>query len=443
MSYRPSTTVAQTFICLILLAAAAAPALAGSMPLAWDANTDSDLAQYKIYYGTSSGSYTQSVSVGKVTSYTLTGLTDCTKYYVTIKAVDTAGNESSGFSNEIAGLPTPVVSSLAPASAEQGQALTVTITGTNFGSGASVRVGDASITVSPATVVSCTQVRAPISIRSTATVSAKDIEVVNADLSYGIKSAAFQVVATTPPVVASTAPADGAASVAISVHPSITFTKSMDPTSISSSTIKLLKSDGSAVSQASGSPALDASGTVITILPASSLGYRTTYKVQIVGGAGGVRAVSGLPLTSTFTQAQGFTTAPAPDAQSPTIVSTSPADGATVVAVSAPAAVTFSEAVDSATVTAATVLLLKPDGTSVPLAAGSPALDATHRIATITPAGPLAEKTTYRIQVVGGSSGVKDAAGNALAATFTQATGFTTQAVPPSNVHNLYRTDTH
>src|SRR6185503_7366648 len=92
--------------------------------------------------------------------------------------------------------------------------------------------------------------------------------------------------------------------------------------------------------------------------------------------------------------------------------------------------VTFSEAMGASSVTIATVRLLGPGGTPVAQAAGSPSLDASGTVVTITLAASLASSTTYQVQVVGGASGVKDAAGNALAATYQQATGFRT-AEPP------------
>ena len=74
--------------------------------LSWDApttNTDgtdlADLAGYKIYYGTSSGTYDSFIDVAKVTTYTVTELTPAT-YYFAVTAYDEAGNESA-YSNEV------------------------------------------------------------------------------------------------------------------------------------------------------------------------------------------------------------------------------------------------------------------------------------------------------------------------------------------------------
>lgn len=88
-------------------------ALAGSAVLTWNANTESDLAGYKIYYGTSSrtGSnpglngntmcgYSNSLSVGVVTTYTVTNLTDGQTYYFSVSAYDTSNNYGS-FSSQV------------------------------------------------------------------------------------------------------------------------------------------------------------------------------------------------------------------------------------------------------------------------------------------------------------------------------------------------------
>jgi type IV pilus assembly protein PilY1 len=87
-------------------------ALAGQIRLAWDPNVEPDVAGYKIYYGTSFRSYTGSVDVGNVTSYTLTGLSQGQTYYIAITAYNKSGSES-GYSMEVSGAAketAPVVS---------------------------------------------------------------------------------------------------------------------------------------------------------------------------------------------------------------------------------------------------------------------------------------------------------------------------------------------
>ena len=80
---------------------------AGQATLTWNpptTNSDgtplTDLGAYKVYYGTASGSYTTTVDVGNVTSYTVTGLNNNATYYFAATAYDTTGNES-GYSNEV------------------------------------------------------------------------------------------------------------------------------------------------------------------------------------------------------------------------------------------------------------------------------------------------------------------------------------------------------
>jgi len=74
--------------------------------LSWDApttNTDgtdlTDLAGYKLYYGTSPGTYDSVIDAAKVTTYTVSDLTPAT-YYFAVTAYDEGGNESN-YSNEV------------------------------------------------------------------------------------------------------------------------------------------------------------------------------------------------------------------------------------------------------------------------------------------------------------------------------------------------------
>ena len=82
-------------------------AFAGQATLSWVApsiNEDgtplTDLAGYKIYYGTASGNYTHNVDAGNVTTYAFTNLTDGKTFYFVATAYNAAKFESK-YSNEI------------------------------------------------------------------------------------------------------------------------------------------------------------------------------------------------------------------------------------------------------------------------------------------------------------------------------------------------------
>ncbi|MGZ3769873.1 MAG: fibronectin type III domain-containing protein [Bdellovibrio sp.] len=78
----------------------------GSVKLSWDDNTESALAGYKIYYGTSSKNYTNSVDVGRLqpsagaVSFQVSGLTSKSTYYFAVTAYDSSHTESPT-SNEV------------------------------------------------------------------------------------------------------------------------------------------------------------------------------------------------------------------------------------------------------------------------------------------------------------------------------------------------------
>jgi len=71
---------------------------AQSVTVSWDANTESDLAGYKIYHGNISGSYHETVRIGNVTDYTQNISTG--KHYFAVTAYDFSGNESD-YSEEV------------------------------------------------------------------------------------------------------------------------------------------------------------------------------------------------------------------------------------------------------------------------------------------------------------------------------------------------------
>ena len=66
----------------------------GSAGLSWTANTEPDLAGYKIYMGTQFGLYNPPITLGTVAAYTATNLTSGKTYYFCISAFGSASNES-------------------------------------------------------------------------------------------------------------------------------------------------------------------------------------------------------------------------------------------------------------------------------------------------------------------------------------------------------------
>ena len=75
-------------------------AAANSVSLAWNANTEADLAGYRVYAGTSPGAYTQTFDVGRKTSYSVSDLIEGATYYFVLTAYDIYGNES-GYSTVV------------------------------------------------------------------------------------------------------------------------------------------------------------------------------------------------------------------------------------------------------------------------------------------------------------------------------------------------------
>ena len=95
----------------------------GTTTLTWDPNTEPDLAGYKVYQGTTSGSYGPSIDVGNTLLYTASNLQPGGTYYFAPTAYDTSGNESipsNEISQQISGstsdITPPTVALVAPQS---------------------------------------------------------------------------------------------------------------------------------------------------------------------------------------------------------------------------------------------------------------------------------------------------------------------------------------
>lgn len=87
----------KNFLCIILLLIAI-PASAMEVTLTWNANSEPDLAGYKIYTGLQSRTYGDPIDVGNVTEHTMT-VSDGFNFFA-VTAYDTEGLESE-YSNEV------------------------------------------------------------------------------------------------------------------------------------------------------------------------------------------------------------------------------------------------------------------------------------------------------------------------------------------------------
>jgi hypothetical protein len=131
------------------LFACSLPALAGDVALAWDAVSATNLAGYKVYYGTASRSYLTPLPAGIQTSYTVTSshFQPGQTYYFTVTAFDSSGTESS-YSNEVSiMIPTCDINSDASVNVLDLQRLINIILGTSSSSPAFDLNSDGSINV--------------------------------------------------------------------------------------------------------------------------------------------------------------------------------------------------------------------------------------------------------------------------------------------------------
>ena len=123
------------------------------------------------------------------------------------------------------------------------------------------------------------------------------------------------------------------------------------------------------------------------------------------------------------------------DTTAPTVSSISPTDGQTGVSISENISVTFSEAMDTASVTTNTSdtscsgsFQLSSDtfSTCVQMSS-SPSSSNSDKTFTVDPSSNLSYATSYKIRV---TTGVKDSAGNVLGSQYETSTGFTTESAP-------------
>src|SRR5207245_271409 len=220
---------------------------------------------------------------------------------------------------------------------------------------------------------------------------------------------------TTAPTVSFTVPANAATGVAISQKIAATFSKAMDPLTITPVTFTL-KQGTTAVAGT-----VTYAGVTATFTPAGNLAPLTAYTATVTTGA---RDLAGNALPTDF--GWSFTTGATPDTTPPIVSSTVPANGAGAVAINQTINATFSKAMNPLTINTASLRVTGPGGTAV---TGTVGYDVTSKIATLTPASTLAPNAVYTATI---TTGARDLAGNALAANFVWS--FITAATPGGQV---------
>lgn len=174
----------------------------------------------------------------------------------------------------------------------------------------------------------------------------------------------------------------------------VVFSKPMDPASINAQSF--------VVAGVNGTVTYDAVNQIGAFKAVSDFAPSTTYNATITTVA---RDLSGAPLAAPFTFS--FITRASSDTSTPEIFAITVAAGATCVPVTQKIKITFEEQMDSLTLNPGTIFI-----TGV---AGSVTYDAGSQVATLSPNANLAANTTFTVNV---TTGVKDLAGNPLAALF-------------------------
>ncbi len=213
----------------------------------------------------------------------------------------------------------------------------------------------------------------------------------------------------TPPTVTITLPASGAVGVPTNEKITATFSKVMNPATITASgtfTVAVAGAGGAAVPGTASW-----AGSTATFAPAANLAPSTQFTATITNAA---QDLSGNALgAGAVPNPWSFTTGAGPNTTPPTITLTSPANAAINVILNTAVNATFSTAMDPVTITAPGTFTLAVAGAGGAAVAGTVTYNSVSDVATFTPATNLAPSTQYTASI---TNAAKDVTGLALAA---------------------------
>ena len=225
----------------------------------------------------------------------------------------------------------------------------------------------------------------------------------------------------TPPQVAQIDPVDGTLDVATNSVIVVRFSEPLAGFSIVDGVVTVNDSDIGL--DVAGSVILSDDGLSVSFIPDEQLAAQTIHNISVQN----VRDVAGNLLTETFTSE--FETGDLADLIRPTILNTSPVNGAVFVPVNSPLRVEFSERMDPSTLTPANFVVT--GNTVSQTVGGMIQVDSDGTTASFVPDQPLPIGRSFRMTL---NTNVTDAAGNRLNGTrsFIFTTAFENDLEAPS-----------
>jgi hypothetical protein len=239
----------------------------------------------------------------------------------------------------------------------------------------------------------------------------------------------------TRPTVIVTVPAAGASNVPNNTKITATFSEAMNGTTISDTSFSVTNTTlGTPVA---GTVSYSVAARTATFTPtaatlANNSLFTATINSTVTDLAGNGLAGNTAVLPNAGNHVWTFTTSATGDNTAPTVIAVSPLANTTACLTKIVSA-TFSEPMDAATIDT-TTFVVTDNGTAV---AGNVSYDAASRVASFVPTNPagFAPSKAFVVTVKSGATGVKDLAGNALAA--DRVWNFTTGTQPCASGVNL------
>jgi hypothetical protein len=210
----------------------------------------------------------------------------------------------------------------------------------------------------------------------------------------------------TVPTVTTMSPGEDTAGIGTNTRLTATFSEAMAPAGINTENFRLtdgsLAPDGVTLVLYPGTVSYDATNKIAVFIPTGGLAPNTRYIATVITG---IKDLAGNPLTTDF--AWDFVTDAAADSTAPSVIYTSAAS----VAINRKISATFSEEMNSLTLTPANFTVTGPGATAV-----SGTVTYHGGTAVFAPSRNFAANTAYTARI---TTGARDLAGNALPANVT------------------------